>query len=50
MLDNAILSMEPYAATEAGLYLIPKVWKKKGSFLGGGEHKPKERWHRKETR
>lgn len=34
-LEDAIVLMEAYASTEAGVYLIPKGWKKKPEIKGG---------------
>lgn len=35
MLEEAVRLMEEYASGEAGLYLIPHSWKKKGEPKGG---------------
>lgn len=42
-LEETIMLMEVYTSTEAGLYLIPKAWKKKRVYPRGCEHKLEDR-------
>lgn len=49
ILADAIDLMEAYATVEAGLYLIPKAWKKKTGKPGSRERHPEERGHEEEA-